>query len=413
MSETTKKVIIGAGVGASLLALYYLIRGKPTVQQSLNNIKIVSQYRLITDNMRSITDIIIILKETKTQYINLAFARITPIPEKCSDLPQNEQNNCNIYGDSFERLINAVSVIKASIPDIIIGGSVSAEFLNPECRNEETGEAFTKDQTWNMALDPGKWGIPTTKEDFQTSVAVSHGWAVQGQPYDPKNQMPFYFPDQSNPDYQDLFLSWVKRQIDCGITSILIDINTKQAKLMAELTGNINHISVKDAFAGASQIVDRIHEYGASFNIKTNVISWATNILLNSPYRLPRLDAVMTTPSTQEIETLTMDEAKWDAYIAGIRTKMGNVPIFVMFDQGPDYRPLEAFSQKLTIDQANQFLRIIDSFCKAKGMVFIYPIHGGIMGSAPTILSYNSYNWYDSLAPEFSTFETIKQLANG
>ncbi|MDD3813310.1 MAG: hypothetical protein PHZ02_01580 [Desulfocapsaceae bacterium] len=372
---------------------------------TLKEVKIASQYRSTTDGMRFLTSTVSLLKETKTQYINLGFARVKPVAEKCSDLPLADQATCNTRGYSFERLANAVSVIKTSIPDIIIGGSVSSEFLNPECRNEETGEAFTKDQTWNMALDPGKWGIPTTKEDFQTSVAVSHGWAVQGQPYDPKNQMLYYFPDQSNADYQKLFLSWVKRQIDYGITSILIDINTKQARLMAQLTGDVNHISVKAALAAASEIVDDIHNYGVE------VISWATDILLSSSFAMKNLDAVMTTPSTQEIETLTMDDVKWNAYILAIKQQLGNVPIFVMFDQGPDYRPLEAFGQKLTIDQANQFLRIIDSFCKAKGMVFIYPIHGGIMGSAPAVKSYGTYNWYDSLAPEFNTYDTIKQLA--
>jgi hypothetical protein len=51
-----------------------------------------------------------------------------------------------------------------------------------------------------------------------------------------------------------------------------------------------------------------------------------------------------------------------------------------------------------------------DLFTK-KGMTFIYPVHGGTFPISSTKLSFGKYNVYDSLAPEFGTYGTIKDLA--
>lgn len=403
---------------------------KEKALKKLSNVKVAQSYRYITDGIRSVDDAIDIFKETKTDFIALSWGRINLIPERCSDLPQGEQKTCETKGYSYEHLKNAAAKIKSEMPDVIIGGGLSAEFLNAESVNEMTGEKLSKDQTWAMALDPKKWGIDMSKEEFQTRIAVSHNW-VKGQPnhnawediskidirgvqYDPKVEMPYYFPDNTNPAYQELFLSWVEKQIDFGVGQILIDINTKQAKLLASITGDINHQAVKDSFKGNSDIVDNIHQYGLSKGKYIYVISWATAADMKSPYSAQDLDAVMVTPSTGEIEKMKMDEEKWDTYVSAIKAKFGNIPIFVMFDQGPDYRPLEAFSQRLTKEQQKQFLRIADEFFNRKGMLFIYPLHGGMMGADNRVKarSYGKYNWYDALAPEFDTYETIKELAN-
>lgn len=386
---------------------------KEEARKKLSGVKVAAHYRYVTDGMRSVDDVIKILKETQTDFIVLGWGRINFIPEKCSDLPKGEREKCEVKGYSYEHLRNAVVKIKSQIPEIIFGGALSAEFLNPEFQDELTGERLGKDQTWQMALDPVKWGIPMSKEEFQTKVAISHGWARKGQSYNPKEQMLYYFPDQTNPDYQKLFLNLVAKQIDSGVDQILIDINTKQAKLLAGLTGDVNHAAVRDSFRGIAELVDKIHQYGRARGKYVYVASWATVVDLRSPYPAQDLDAVMTTPSTAEIKTMKMDEAKWDTYIRGIRNKFGDIPIFVMFDQGPDYRPLEAFSQELSKAQQQEFLRIADEFFQKKGLIFIYPVHGGMMGSSQRlkVRSYGKFNWYDSLAPEFGTYDTIRALA--
>ncbi len=72
------------------------------------------------------------------------------------------------------------------------------------------------------------------------------------------------------------------------------------------------------------------------------------------------------------------------------------------------------FSQELSREEAREFLRKADEFFSEKGIIFIFPVHGGDMGRLGVEvkkLSYGRFNWYDSIAPEFQTFETIKELA--
>ncbi|RLF88642.1 hypothetical protein DRN46_06770, partial [Thermococci archaeon] len=68
---------------------------------------------------------------------------------------------------------------------------------------------------------------------------------------------------------------------------------------------------------------------------------------------------------------------------------------------------------ELSKDEAKEFLRKADEFFSRRGIIFIYPLHGGDMGrESVKKLSYGKFNWHDSLAPEFETYETIRELAN-
>jgi len=53
------------------------------------------------------------------------------------------------------------------------------------------------------------------------------------------------------------------------------------------------------------------------------------------------------------------------------------------------------------------------AFFSKKGVIFIYPLYGGDMRRLGLVkkFSYGRYNWYDSLAPEFETYDTMKELA--
>jgi hypothetical protein len=71
------------------------------------------------------------------------------------------------------------------------------------------------------------------------------------------------------------------------------------------------------------------------------------------------------------------------------------------------------FSQKLSKEEQREVLKTFDNSFAKMGVNLIYPVHGGDMGHKERInkLSYGRYNWYDSLTPEFQTYETIKELA--
>ena len=109
-----------------------------------------------------------------------------------------------------------------------------------------------------------------------------------------------------------------------------------------------------------------------------------------------------------------LDEPRWKNKIAKVRSKLGDIPIFAFIDWGGKAdSPTGVFSQTLTSEQQRDFLRNVDGFCSSNGITFVYPIHGGFMGSKTEIkkFSFGKYTIYDSLAPEFQTYETIKKLA--
>ena len=86
--------------------------------------------------------------------------------------------------------------------------------------------------------------------------------------------------------------------------------------------------------------------------------------------------------------------------------------LFVYIDYGMhDNLPLAMFSQKLTSKKQSEFLMEIDEFANSERMIFTYPAHGFYTGQNAKILSFGKVNWYDSLAPEFQTYKTIKELA--
>lgn len=83
-------------------------------------------------------------------------------------------------------------------------------------------------------------------------------------------------------------------------------------------------------------------------------------------------------------------------------------------DFGFPRSPLYIFAEELTSTEQSKFLIDADRDLRSIGVLLLLPVHGGnpcISGEACPILAYGQYNWYDSLAPEFDTYETIKSIA--
>ena len=397
---------------------------KAAARERLSRVKVASFYMTITDGKifnRSYDDVINILEGVKTDFIFGAFHHWITCPEYCEDILaapeecinpsqiQQQFRRCEEHGYSFVEFQNAVIKIKAEMPDTIIGVSLPLEFLNPCSRNSITGEILLRNDTWEMALDPSKWGIPVTKKQFQTWWAKRHNW-VREEPYNPKEQMPFYFPDPSNPDFQELFLSHAKRLIDAGADAIWIDMLFMPSLLLKQLTGDENHKAVRETFNASSKIVDKIHEYGYSkYGKYIYVGSWGTAATF--PYSPPDLDFITGTVDREEILNMEVNETKWEERISFLRERIPTATIFVFFDYGYDNSPMEIFSQNLTPKQQRECLRVFDNFFLKKNIIFVYPVHGPDMGGNIKILSFGKSRCYDSLAPEFQTYETIKELA--
>ena len=401
--------------------------------QDLSQIKVAVQYRYVTDGEvinRSLNDVIKILNETKADFIFQGWMTQNPCPDKCSDyLSPQDREKCDLSGYSYEHLREAVLKVKNELPNIIFCGGTQAEFLYPE----EVGKSHLilepedRNKAWEMALNPEKWGINVSKREIQCYWARRWGHIDENEPCPPeeelKQRMRKYFPDLTNPDFQKIFIERIYKQIDAGVDAIWIDMLYMQAHLMEILTKNPDHPAVKESYEAARKIVNKIHEYGRKKGKYIYVMTWVAvkgeDSIISVPKEYVNVDAAMVSPSPDEIkdkftgEVGNFNEKLWDELVRKIKEDYG-IPIFARIDYGgPGRTQLYVFSQELSKEEAREFLRKADEFFSKKGIIFIYPVHGGDMGRRELVkkLSYGKFNWYDSLAPEFETYETIKDLA--
>jgi len=416
---------------------------KNEAQKRLSRVKVAVLYENITDGVplsRSISDTINILKETKTDLIFRGFWKWAPVFNSPDNIPADllklsgDKNltlnkvseDSRRTGHYYQELERWISAIKKELPEIIFVGAIPAQYIGRIEYNPITNRTYSMEETWRMALDPAKWGIerngkPVTKEVFQEWFYGVHpygGKAVSG--YDWRKATAF-FPDITNPDFQELLLSWAKKQIDCGADAIWIDMLYYQAYRLAQITGNMHHPSVKESVAAASKIVDEIHKYGKSRGKYIYVSTWdgpfvATEFLLGKefPYPPEDIDFITSSPLNKEILEKKLNEPRWTKETAVIKRIYGDIPVFSFIDWAFDESQTVIFSQKLSKEEQKELLKTFDESFAKMGINFVYPVHGGYMGrgAVTTNLAFGKYRIYDSLAPEFQTYNTIKKLAN-
>jgi hypothetical protein len=400
---------------------------KPTIthtqETTLSRVKVATLYERVTDGIafsRSMDDVVAIFKETNTDLIFRGFFRWEPVPES-SDVtmpgyPNNYVTEKTNIGYSYKQLGDSINKIKTAKPNTIFVGAIAAQRLNKVEFNDITHESFTQPQTWAMALDPTTLNLGSnfgTKEDAQCKAAKGLGW-IGGSVSCPSGYntetSPAYFPDITNEQYQRLLLSWAEKQIDLGADAIWIDMLFAQASFITEQTRNPNHPAAKAAYVASSKIVNDIHAYGTTkYNKHIYVGTWST--FIEFPYTPPDVDFVSVSIPSQEIIS-GLNDGSWNTIKEKIIGKIGNKPILVFIDwSGSASAPMGVFSQTLTPAQQKTFLMNADDLFTKKGMTFIYPVHGGTFPISSTKLSFGKYNVYDSLAPEFGTYGTIKDLA--
>ncbi len=389
------------------------IKKAETQKTNLSQVKVAVLYESVTHPIRGIDEVIYLLKETRADFIFRGFWRWNPCPNKCEDLRVREKEKCKLRNYSYFHLEKAILEIKKEIPQIIFCGAIPAQVIHREAVfNPLTKEVIRYPKTWNLALNPEKWGIKISKEQFQCMFAKTHFWVPEDlncSEYSPQTASA-YFPDLTNPEFKELLLSWAERQIDAGADCIWIDMLFKQAAMLYKLTKNFNHPAVKESYEAACEIVDKIHEYAQRKGKRVWVGSWLTPIFF--PYTPPKLDFVTISPSSKEVRKMKMDEKKWNEKVKLAREKLGDIPIFAFIDWASTTRtPLGTFSQTLTKEEQIKFLKIADEFFTERGILFVYPLHGGWMGNDAEILSYGKSRVYDALAPEFQTYNAIKELA--
>gem|GEM_PF-1545773 len=427
-------------IGILTFVCYSQSTGGEKFKQRLPKVKVAVLYENITDGVlidRSIDETINILKETRTDLIFRGFWKWLPIVNSPDSIPsellelapegttlEQAAEALRKSGYYYQELERWISAIKKEIPDIIFVGAIPTQTLSRIEYNPVTGKVYSMEETWGMALDPSKWGIKrngklVTKEQFQSWWYGVHPYGGKVEEYDWR-KVPAYFPDITNLTFQDLLLSWAKKQIDCGADAIWIDMLYKQATLLLQMTRDMNHSSVRESVDSASKILDEIHKYGDSKGKYIYVGSWDGPFVwaevagLKFPYSPPNLDFITTSPLNQEILDMKLDSARWAMEISAQKKIYGNIPVFAFIDWAFDSSQTVMFSQKLSSEEQREVLRTFDSSFTKMGINFIYPLHGGYMGKGEitTKLAWGKYRTYDALAPEFDTYQTIKELAN-
>lgn len=424
---------------------------EPAEKQQNLSIEVAILYERIGDGKiinRSVEDEIKIFKETKADFIFRAFWLWEPCYERCEDAPypylhergkficgkllkadherckdpsylyELGRRSCDFVGYSYSHLDETISKIKSEIPNVIICGAIGPEVLPKNyVYDPKTKEVINYPETWEMALDPSKWGINVSKERFQCWYARYHNWVPQDydcENFDPRDSWA-YFPDITNKKFQELFLHWIERQIDAGVDAMWIDMLYTQAYFLYKMTKDIDHPAVKESHNAALEIIEKIREYGEEKGKYIFIGTWAPRNCVapdkTFQYYFPDLDFVTITPLPNEVREMKLNETLWDNALKCIREKYENVPIMAFLDWGPTTKlPIGIFSQNLTKEQQKEFLKIVDEFFSKRNVIFAYPVHGGFMGHEATTRSFGFYPFYDSLAPEFETYETIKEL---
>jgi len=420
------------------------IPGGPRVE--ISRARVAIRYENITDGVltgRIIGQTTDILKETHTDLVFRGFWKWLPVVDSPDSIPpellelapqgttlEQAADALRRSGYYYQELQRWIGAIKKEIPNLIFVGSIPAQGLFRVEYNPITEKVYSTNETWAMALDPQKWNIarngsPVTKEELQRWWHERWPYGGRVDPYDwQKTEM--YLPDITNPIYQDLLLSWAKKQIDCGADAIWIDMLYVQAGLLSYITEDIHHPSVRESFEDASKIIDEIHKYGESRGKHIYVGTWSWYLPSSDiaevlkqisggdiPYSAPGVDFLTMAPSVEEVENKAINESKWEEAVLATRKEFGDIPIFAFIDDAQDVSQTVSFSQKLSSEEQREVLRTFDSSFTKMGVNFIYPLHGGYMGNGEitTKLAWGKYRTYDALAPEFDTYPTIRELA--
>jgi hypothetical protein len=296
------------------------------------------------------------------------------------------------YGlDRYITLRDTVAAIRNKV-NVTLIGALPAQTLWRDEYDLGSNARLTWRETWNMALDPSKWGIKIDKWNFQCKIAKARGVideCLQKRPWILKK----YFPDITNREFQRLFLKAVEAQIKAGIDWIWIDMLFAQTRIFLKITNDPSHPSVRDSFNASLSIIKRIKDIGKRYGKNVKVGSWIP------PFEAP-LDFVTVSISKKEVLN-GINESKWKRIIEEVRERVGNVPIIAFLDWGPRGGPLDVFS---TLEDQGERLMQLCLEMRKLGVSFAVPLHGGF---TPSTVSFG-YHFYDALAPEHNIAEYIK-----
>jgi len=435
--------VLGFGEFHRYKSRYYSKLREDTLQKP-SKVRVVVEYTSVTSGIyylnRSINDVINILKDLDADWIYLGWRYRLPAPESPYEEPgfftKEQIEEASRRGYTFSQLKKAIDEIHREISGVLFTGGLGMEFFYARDRDPITGEIIDREKAWSMAFDPQEHNLSISKEEFQCWHAKRVRWLPENfdcSKYDYR-MVKGYWSDINKEEVRLFYLHKAMKLIDCGVDVVWIDQLLKQAHLIYSITGDIKHPAIEETFKSVSKLVDEIHAYGLSKGKYVYVGSWAPIFkigenLIIPPYKPPDYDYVVLSPGSREVLNMKLHEEEWRILLSNIKDYMGeDTVILVRLDLGSLHSPIHVFSQYLNSSQQRKFLVYLDNFLRENGVLFSYPVFGLYMGpweeNEAKIFSWREICWvnvfgeersrfpeYDSLAPEFQTYETIRELA--
>lgn len=399
---------------------------------SLANVKVAAFYETITDGAtihRSPQEMIGVLRDLNTQLVFRGFMQGAPVPENLEDIPEKFRERIQEKGKdlkralepyrragySYQALGEAIGHLKQSSPGMLFVGGIAPQWLQAVDWDPITKHIFSREETWAMALDPQKWGVQNkgialTKEEIQGKIAPGReGWLRRLAPFDYRTAIGYY-PDITNPHFQELLLNRGRKQVECGADAIWVDLLFRQTAMTIQRLHDPNHPAVRQSYEAGCKVLQGLRQCRTRDGKPVLVGTWYPP-LTELKFPMPEVDFLTATPLRDEVLARHLNLPRWERTLSSIRKKFGSIPILVFIDNNGDVGVLNSFSQDLTPEEQRAFIRELDQFCHRHGLIFAYPVHGGGMGGHAKRLAYGSSDKYDSLAPEFETYNTIRELA--
>ncbi len=411
----------------SICSLYATIQnGLCYDENAMENIKVSILYTNLNDHIpenRTLEDAIKIVADLNPDFIWMMYEKGIKCPAESENTAYEQAYEALIsvgvsdtkakriaseyaekvkrYGYYFENWERQTVELKKVLPNIIVCSAIFTQGIPYWGWNFETLKPYTADEIKSMALDLSDyglsdWNFEKTQKFFQKFTGFKA-----------------YFPDYCNEEYQNWLLSCVKRMKDCSADAVWLDMFFSQSTLTYRyIVKDFKHPAVRKPFEACCQIIEEIKQ---KFNMLVG--SWAGSYVLlhlgadKYGYPIPDFDFITENPDPKEVISMKFDEKKWNTIFTSIRKYNPNCIILITPDWGPwDNTMLAVFSQKLTPEQQRAFLRIWNEFALKNNAVPCFPVHGGSLGPHAKKLAWGKYNKYDALAPEFNTYEIIKEL---
>lgn len=370
------------------------------------------------DAQRSVEEVVQILKELNADFVMQGVFRYHPCVDTCSRWSQwnflSKKEKCEREQYAYDLMANAVDAVQAETNAIICGGTPMEFFWAEQWDSElEFNKWLSRDDVWEHALDPSSFGLSVSKEDFQAWFWERFTGEVVS---DPKKEMDFYLCDPTQSDVQNMLADMLDAQYNCGVEAFWWDMLLLPVASLLFYGVPVEHSAIEEVYRACRQIAKDTRK-------KVRHIAWSYWQLedsygLFSRYGAPPLDICVVMVSADEVKNVAMNEERWNYIQETIRNMYGDTTIFARIDYGGGRSPLYVFAEELSVAEANSFLEGAENFLHERGVRLILPVHGGnpcdpaqIAQNECPKLAYSKYNWYDSLAPEFDTYNTIKSIA--